>query len=178
MQNRALLYSELSEWDKAIEDYSSILLIKEDDEESLYRRGLIKIEKNDTLGARIDFERIVKNNPISSKGRLGLATIMKIKKSYSNALDMYTQVIKVNSENPDLYLKRSEVYYLDGKLAKAAEDINKSISIKSDDPLAYIIRGRIRYAQLDNKSAIEDFEKALSLGGESELIDPWIKKCK
>lgn len=178
LQNRASLYSEMQNWDKAYEDYTTILYLEEDDEEALYRRGLIRLEQNDTLAARLDFERIVINNPVSSKGRLGIAALLKYVANYSTAADMYSQVLKSNPNNAELYLKRSEIYYLDGKLAKAAEDINKSLTIRPDDPLALVIRGRIRYAQYDKKSALSDFIKAQELGVDPELTDAWIKKCK
>ena len=166
------------QWDKAEEDYTRILYIEMDNEEALYRRGLIRLERGDSIAARIDFETILKNNSISAKARLGIAALLKKSHDYVMAAEMYTQVLKGNSENKDILLKRAEVYYLDGKYSKAITDINKSIYIDPDDPMAYMIRGRIRYSQLDNPAALKDFQKAKELGFNEPLVEEWIKKCK
>ena len=136
LENRAALYSEMEEWDKAITDYTTILYIETDHEESLFRRGLIKITLKDDKAARLDFETILKANPQSAKARIGIALLLRNSGDYMNAADMYTQVIKVNSHQPDLYMKRSEIYYLAGKNSKAADDINFYISKIEDDSYA------------------------------------------
>ena len=94
------------------------------------------------------------------------------------AAEMYSQVIRVNDKQSDLYLKRAEVYFLDNKLAKAIGDINKSIELDPEDPLAYIIRGRIRYAQYDKHSALKDFEKAREMGFDEPFLQELIKKSR
>ena len=94
------------------------------------------------------------------------------------AAEMYSQVIKSNQKQADLYLKRAEVYYLDGKLSKGITDVNQSIDLKDNDPLAYVVRGRIRFAQYDKKSALQDFLQAKELGFSDPILNDWIKKCK
>lgn len=176
--NRAALFAEQEKWEDAEADYTAILYLEEDHEESLYHRGFIRLERGDTLAARTDFERIVKSNPTSSRGRLGIAALLKASKNYVMAAEMYTQVIKANEKQASLYLKRAEVYYLDGKLSKAVSDINRSIELDAEDPMAYLIRGRIRYAQYDRASALEDFQKAKDMGFLDPIVDKMIKKCK
>ncbi|MEG1586494.1 MAG: tetratricopeptide repeat protein [Bacteroidales bacterium] len=178
LNSRAALYSELEQWEKAEEDYTTILYLKEDHEDALYRRGFIRFEKGDTLGARTDFERLIKENKTSAKGRLGIAALLKSSGDYVMAADMYGQVIKANPKQADLYLKRAEVYYLDGKLSKGISDINRSIELRSEDPLAYVVRARLRFAQYDKVSARKDFIKAKELGFKDPMIEEWIRKCK
>lgn len=178
LTSRAALYAELEQWEKAEEDYTTILYLEEDHEEALYRRGFVRFEKGDTLGARVDFERLIKENKTSAKGRLGIAALLKASGDYVMAAEMYSQVIKSNQKQADLYLKRAEVYYLDGKLSKGIADINQSIDLKDNDPLAYVVRGRIRFAQYDKKSALQDFLQAKELGFSDPMLNDWIKKCK
>lgn len=176
--SRAALYTELEQWSKAEEDYTTILYIEGDHEEALYRRGLVRFEQGDTLGARVDFERLIKENKTSAKGRLGIAALLKASGDYVMAAEMYSQVIKSNPKQAELFLKRAEVYYLDGKLSKGISDINQSIELRPQDPFAYIIRGRIRFAQFDKKSALKDFQQARELGFSDKMLEDWIKKCK
>ncbi len=178
LSSRAALYAEMDLLDKAEEDYTTILYIDDDHEESLYRRGLIRLEKGDTLASRYDFERILASNSTSWRGRLGTASLLKASGDFVMAAEMYSQVIRVNDKQSDLYLKRAEVYFLDNKLAKAIGDINKSIELDPEDPLAYIIRGRIRYAQYDKHSALKDFEKAREMGFDEPFLQELIKKSR
>lgn len=176
--SRAALYTELEQWPKAEEDYTTILYLEADHEEALYRRGFVRFEQGDTLGARVDFERLVKENKTSAKGRLGIAALLKASGDYAMAAEMYNQVIKANPKQAELFLKRAEVYYLDGKLSKGISDINQSIELRPNDPFAYVVRGRIRFAQFDKRSALKDFLYARELGFSDKMLDEWIKKCK
>ena len=176
--SRAALYAELEQWPKAEEDYTTILYIEPDQEEALYRRGMVRFERGDTLGARIDFERLVRENTVSSKGRLGIALLLKAAGNYAMAEEMYSQVIKANPNQAELYLKRAEVYYLDGKLSKGISDINRCLELRPDDGMAYMIRGRLRLAQYDKQQALADFRRAAELGVEQTLVDEWVKRCK
>ena len=178
LSSRAALYAEMQRWEEAEKDYTQILLEEAENEEALYLRGLVRLQQGDTLAARKDFEWILTFNKTSSKARLGIATLLKAARNYAMAAEMYSQVIHANEESAQLYLKRSEVYYLDGKLSKAVDDINESIRLDPTDPMAYIVRGRIRYAQYDKKSALVDFKKAQSLGFNEHLLQEWIKKCE
>ncbi len=178
LSSRAALYAEMERWEEAEKDYTQILFDEEENEDALYMRGLVRLQREDTIAARKDFERILTFNKTSSKARLGIATLLKAAHNYTMAAELYTQVIRANNATADLYLKRSEVYYLDGKLSKAIDDINQSIGLDPTDPMAYIVRGRIRFAQYDKKSALIDFKKAQSLGFNDALLQDWIKKCE
>lgn len=176
--NRAALYSELEKWDEAEADYTTILYLEQDHEESLYRRGVIRLQRGDTLAARTDFERILKSSATSWRGRMGVASMLKASGDYVMAAEMYSQIIKANDKNAELFLRRAEVYYLDNKLSKAANDINRSIELDTEDPLAYVVRGRIRFAQYDKISALKDYETAAEMGFKDPILRELIQKCR
>ena len=108
LRNRAALFSEIDSIDRAYQDYSQILLIDDTDEDALYHRGLIALERGDTISSRADFERILKLNPASANGRIGFASLLKVMGYYPEAIEVYSQVIRVNPEKEILYVGRAD----------------------------------------------------------------------
>lgn len=56
------------------------------------------MERGDTISSRADFERILKLNPASANGRIGFASLLKVMGYYPEAIEVYSQVIRVNPE--------------------------------------------------------------------------------
>lgn len=170
--SRASLFSEMEEYDKAIEDYTVILTRNDKDEEALYERALCRLMIQDTLGARIDLERIDQLNPKSAKSRLGMAQVYKVMGENAMAVELYDALIKANPKSWSLLRDRAEVYYLSRRFAAALQDINKSIEMNGKDPLSYFMRAKIRMAKNDKEYARRDLNKAIELGlPESAAID-------
>ena len=161
---------------RAKDDYSSILFIDEKNEESLYRRGLIFLELNDTASARRDFEQLLSLNTKSANARIGLAALMKCRGFYFQAIDLYTQVIRSNPNMASLYLNRAEAYYYNRQYNRAAEDIDIALQLTPEDPLVYVMRGKLKLARFEKDDAQKDFEKAVSLGFKAEDIPPMLNE--
>lgn len=171
LKNRAALYAEIDSLDGALVDYTSVISLDTGDEEAIYRRGMIYLEKRDTLAARMDFERLLQVNPASSDARVGLATLMKFRNYHKEAADLYTQVILFNKNDAALYFGRAEAYFYMGRIAKAREDIKKAMELDGNDPLFYILRSRINWAQYEKEAAYADLDKALELGASPRSVE-------
>ncbi|MEG1574242.1 MAG: hypothetical protein RR293_02185 [Bacteroidales bacterium] len=171
LKNRASLYAIMDSTDMAIRDYSSAIALDSKEEGALYDRGMIYLEKKDTASARYDFEHLLKINPKSSNARIGLATLMKYRNYYKEAIDLYTQVITLNKDMASLYFGRAEAYFYMGKILLAKEDVKKAIELNNSDPLAYILYAKIKWAQYEKDDAIRDLDKAVLLGASKERVD-------
>ena len=176
LNNRAALWAEMDSLQRAKDDYSSILFIDEKNEESLYRRGLIFLELNDTASARRDFEQLLSLNTKSANARIGLAALMKCRGFYFQAIDLYTQVIRSNPNMASLYLNRAEAYYYNRQYNRAAEVIDIALQLTPEDPLVYVMRGKLKLARFEKDDAQKDFEKAVSLGFKAEDIPPMLNE--
>ena len=176
LKNRAALLSEMNRIEEALQDYNQILLLDENEEESLYLRGLIRLEKGDTSACRKDFEQLVKLNPTSSNARLGLAALMKCRHYYKEAIDLYGQVIKFNPNQAQLYISRGEAYYYSRKLNDADKDIAKALELDPGDPLIYVLRAKVKLARYEKEDAAKDLEKAISLGFDKESAETILKE--
>ena len=49
---------------------------------------------------------------------MGFATLMKYRNYYSEAVDLYTKVLKQNDKDAEAYFGRAEAYFYIGKMLK------------------------------------------------------------
>ena len=139
LKNRASLYASIDSLDKAISDYSQLIALDNNVEDALYERGLVYLQKRDTLSARYDFENLIKINPSSRNAHMGFASLMKYRNYYDESVDIYSKVLKLNEKDYDAYFGRAESYFYLGKMAKAREDIKRAMEIDDTDPFLYIL---------------------------------------
>lgn len=178
LNSRASLYAEMAEYDKAIDDYTSIIYQEAENEDAYYQRALCRLMNSDTLGARLDLEQIDKFNPQSAKSRLGMAYVYKAQRMWREASELYDALIKRNPNSASLYRERAEVFYLSSRMGAALADIDKSISLSPRDPYSYILRAQIRYARKDKEFARRDLNQALELGLPEAEAGDLIQKLK
>lgn len=171
LMNRAALYSEMDSTDAALTDYNRVLLLDEEQEEALYRRGLIRLEKGDTAACRLDFEQLFRINPASIPGRIGMGALLKKRHYYNDAVDLYTQILRMDPAHAGAYLGRAEACYYNKRYKKALEDVNKAIETDGEDPVAFVLRGKIWLALYEKEAANRDFEKAVTLGFDPKEIE-------
>lgn len=164
LSSRASLYAEMEEYEKAIDDYTSVIYHEPENEGAYYERALCRLMHQDTLGARLDLEQIDSFNPQSAKARLGMAYVYKAQQMYREAAELYDALIERNPKSAQLYRERAEVHYLSARWAAALDDIGHSIRIDPRDPYSYILRAQIRYAKGDKEYARRDLNQALELG--------------
>lgn len=177
LRNRAALYAEMDSIDRALADYSHLIILDESDEDALYNRALIYMHKGDTTACRNDLEYMLKQNPESSKARIGFATYFKTLGYYHEAVEMYNQVLResANNDNVELYIGRAEANILWGKVSAADSDIARAIELAPNDPFVYILRAYSKMARYEYADAVQDIERARSLGYNSETCDNLIE---
>ena len=178
VQSRAELYAEMEQYDKAKEDYTTLIYHQSDNEDAYYERALCRLMLQDTLGARLDLEQINTFNPQSAKSRLGMAYVYKAQRQWREAIELYDALIDRNPRSASLLRERAEVHYLAGRMGAALDDINKSIDIQPRDPYCYVLRAQVRYARGDKEFARRDLNQALELGLNTEEAGDLIQKLK
>lgn len=177
-RNRAQLYAEMSEYAKAIDDYTTLVVAQPEDEDTFFERALCRLMLNDTLGARLDLEQINTFKPLSAKSRLGMAYVYKAEGLYREAAELYDALIERNPKSASLLRERAEVYYFSNRMGAALDDINHSIEMQPHDPYSYILRAQIRYVKGDKEYARRDLNQALELGLKIEEAGDLVQKLK
>lgn len=101
--------------------------------------------------AKADYERLLKVNPTSYNGRLGLATLEQKEGKYEEALRLLNTMIAAKGENRQLspsqyamlYVARAGVEKDLHHTDMALVDLEEAISLDSSQPEIYLMRGEI-----------------------------------
>lgn len=175
LENRASLYSELGETDKAVNDYTALLMIDPSHQEALYCRGLLYIQQKQLLWAEQDFDKILEVNEKSVRGRMGHATLEKVRGNYTESERIFNYLINEMPRDWVLYEGRADLYFMMGKNARAMSDINKVFTESKPTAALYVLRGKIKLAQYEKESASLDFQKAKNMGYDKNVIAELLK---
>ena len=185
--DRADLYLQLGEKEKARIDYSLALDLAPDNAEALRMRAYIYWEQGDYKSARADYERLLKLFPQDFEGRLGLAMLCQKEAKLKEALAILDAMVAEKGEGSSLltapqhavvYVARAGVQQEAGNLSMALMDLEEAIRLDDSRPEAYLMRGQIYLARQEKKLAREDFEKAVSLGIPQADVAGLLLQCK
>lgn len=144
--NRAMLYNELGEFDKAIADCDSGIKISE----NAGMNGLIQYFEK--FKQQITKEKMEQGESLYSDG------------DYSGAIEIYTKILKLVPNYEDAYFQRGRAYIADGKYLEGIADYDKLLALNPNyDKTAYYNRGwAYENIELYNE-AIKDYTQVLAL---------------
>ncbi|GBU24155.1 tetratricopeptide repeat protein [Fibrobacteria bacterium R8-3-H12] len=104
----------------------------------------------------------VENNNAEAYYNQGFAYI-KLKGDYDQAIEYFTQAIRLKPDYVDAYNDRGIAYYYKGDYDRAIADYSQAIRLKPDYADAYKFRGDIYYDKRDHDRAIADYSQAIKL---------------
>lgn len=184
--NRAAVYMELGRNNLAQADYSLVLDLEKNNEEALLMRAYIYMQQRDYKMAKADYERLLKANPLSYNGRLGLATLEQKEGKYEEALGILNGMIAVGGEGTQfsasryatLYVARAGVEKELRHVDMALVDLEEAARLDGSQPEIYLMRGEIYLEQKKKELARREFEKAIALGVPQADLRDWLKQTK
>lgn len=91
----------------------------------------------------------------------------------TDSIQIFTQLIKKDSANYQLYAKRARMFTEKGQVDPALRDLNRAIELNPDDAGLFIILGDLYFIIGKKESCITSYKKALRLSPES--VAPLIK---
>jgi Tetratricopeptide repeat. len=176
--NIASLYATIGEADKAIDHYNILLSVDKNNQDAIYNRGLLFMQKKDFIGAEEDFDKLLEINEKTFLGRLGHAILEKMRGNYNESERIYNYLINEFPKSWPLYEGRAELYFMMNKNTRAMSDINKFFAEVENPPASlYVLRGKIKIAQYEKPSARLDFQRAKDMGYDPEIIKELMKMC-
>ncbi len=111
-----------------------------------------------------DEDKISESEAIFARDLLIKAIELKNAKNYAAALESINSAIEKESENPEFYLTRAEIYlYLPQSLEKALEDYLKVLEIDSENVEAHLGVGDVYIRQNNFDLAVEYFEEVIEV---------------
>ncbi|MEW6455084.1 MAG: VWA domain-containing protein [Acidobacteriota bacterium] len=160
---RGIAYSELKEYNKAIEDFTEAIKLNPKYEEAFNNRGVAYYNSGEYDRAIEDYTeaiRLEKGYPQSLHNR-GLA-YLEIGE-YDKAIEDFTKEVSLNPKSPEAYDLRGMAYLRMGLKEKALEDFVKALEINPEFWSSYLNRGLLYSEDGEYEKAIKDFTKAIDL---------------
>ena len=135
--NKADVYQELDEYDKAYESISSAIATDPTEKSSYEKRAQLLFEQEKYAQADLDYRKMIELDPGDVMGYMGLGRNQKMQNNYDAAIEQFNYVIKLSSDYSSGYSFRGECYMLQKKYNEAATDIVKALEINHDSKAFY-----------------------------------------
>lgn len=97
---------------------------------------------------------------------------------FEEAIQHYTEAIKIDSNNHILYSNRSAAFAKVGKYAESLQDAEKTIDLKSDWAKGYSRKGAALELLNRQEEAIKTYEQGLKHDPSNQLLIDALKNCK
>lgn len=148
---------------KAIENFNILAQLDTSDYWNYFFRGIAKYNLGDLRGAKRDFDRSVRVNPVFTNGYHYRGITSSRFGDYDAALEDMQKAIELRPGYMGLYFSRGVTYFLSQQFAKAVADFDKYIKKEPKDPSAYLNRGASYLFLGDTLKALADYDKAIKL---------------
>ncbi len=128
-----------------------------------FYRGIAKYNLGDIRGARKDFDRSIRINPLFTNGYHYRAITKSGVGEYDDALEDLQHAIDLRPGFTGLYFSRGVTYFLAQRFDEAVSDFDRYIRHNTDDPSAYLNRGASYLFLGDTTKALADYNRAIRL---------------
>ncbi|MGA2033413.1 MAG: tetratricopeptide repeat protein [Thermoguttaceae bacterium] len=110
--------------------------------------------------ARALYEQLIAAQPDQYEAYHRLALVADGQRRYQDAQALYTQAIRLNNHNPDLFNDLGYSFYLQGKLSKAESALRKAVAMRPAEGKYRNNLGLVYGHQKRDKEALEEFRHA------------------
>ena len=147
----------------AIENFNILTQLDTTDHWTFFFRGIAKYNLGDIRGARKDFDRSVRINPVFTSGYHYRGITESRFGDYEAALADLESAIRLRPGEIGLYFSRGVTYFLSQQFDKAVSDFDRYLRKEPKDPSAYLNRGASHLFLGDTLKALNDYNKAIKL---------------
>lgn len=177
LNNRARTLMLMNDYGSALSDLSESLKMDSIQEWPLQMRGLLRINANDTTGAKHDFLLLARNFHKNDCAFTGLAKIAEWEGNYDDALKYYNEAIIIK-DDPDTRSERIMLKIKTDKYSDASQDIKESIDRYPQEPVFYMLRGYLHRLNYRYEEAEADKKIAINKGADPQFVEQFIPKTR
>ncbi len=147
----------------AIENFNVLSQLDTTDHLTFFFRGIAKYNLGDLRGAKNDFDRSVRLNPVFTSGYHYRGITASRFGDYEDALENLQKAIDLRPGYEGIYFSRGVTYFLAQQFDNAIKDFDKYIRRVPKDPSAYLNRGASYLYLGDTLKAVNDYNRAIKL---------------
>lgn len=147
----------------AIENFNVLAQLDTSFHWTYFFRGIAKYNLGDIRGAKNDFDRSVRLNPVFTNGYHYRGIAESRFGNYDAALEDFRKAAELRPGYEGIYFSRGVTYFLAQQFDKAIADFDRYIKKEPKDPSAYLNRGASYLFLGDTLKALNDYNKAIKL---------------
>jgi len=183
---RSEIYTEVGNFQKALDDAEKAIKINPKDATGYNNRGCIFVKSGDDVNKALnDFNKAIELNARYGNAYGNRANVYLKMREPQKAISDCTKAIELLSntgkESMEPYYNRGLAYMNTGETAKALDDYNKVIELDPENAEAYAKRGAINSVSGNKQEAIHDYEEFLRLDPDNKnakLVRDELKNVK
>ncbi|MBK6772492.1 MAG: tetratricopeptide repeat protein [Ignavibacteria bacterium] len=161
--NRANVYNDLKEMNKALIDYNKAIALNPEYANSYNNRGTAYERLGETEKAIADYNKAIELNPNLTNAYNNRGIILDKLNINDKAILDYNKAIELNPSNAKAYINRGNFLFKMNEKEKAIIDYNNAIDLNPYYAEAYSNRGFV-HEELDHlQEAIQDYSKAVEI---------------
>ena len=166
--NRGIAYSDIGQYDRALEDYNKVIAMNPYYSRAYNNRGVVYSRQGLYDMAIEDFSKAIdlKPNFFDAYNNRGVAFDKAGR--FEKAMEDFQKALVLNPGFERTYINRGVAYQRAGMLDKAIEDFNTALSINPRSENAYNNRGICFFKKGDLDRAIEEYTKAIAINPYSQ----------
>ncbi|NEP18674.1 MAG: tetratricopeptide repeat protein [Leptolyngbya sp. SIO4C1] len=163
--NRGLAYYRIGQYGHAIADYQRLLQQRPDDHRAHYNLGLAQAAMGEHVQALASYDLALQHTaPEAARSVVEIyrdrgASALMLKR-YQAAVNDFTQVIALDSDNTQTYFNRACCYHHLQEYLLALQDFSRVLAAAPDHARAYLIRGLVHQQLGNREDAIADMQLA------------------
>ena len=176
--NRASLYLELDNLDKAYLDYCNVIDIDDKNKEALQFRAYIYMRRRQYSDAKIDYQRLLEVMPDNQTARIGMAMVNQKLHRYNESLEEFNRLIVDYPKDTSLLKARAELELEMNTPDLALLDLETAVRLTPNDAELYVMCGEIYLSLGRKREAYTAFEKAVDIGVPRSQLHEQLKKAR
>jgi tetratricopeptide (TPR) repeat protein len=163
--NRGTIYYQQGEWNKAMEEFSSCLLIRPDYTDAYRARGIIFRRQGLFFQALAEFKKALEFRPDYTDAQVNIAIVYLEQNRLKEARDKLEPLLE-KEEAPLVLVTMGKILLLEGRIEEAKATLAKVIRLWPEAPDAHALLGEIYTTESRFDLATNEFQAAIALAGE------------
>ncbi len=157
---RADVRSEMEHYDEALADLDFLLRHEPDAANIHFEKGVILLNKKDTLPALACFQKATDLDKYNSANWSALGTLNMLTGNHDEAIADLSKAISLGSKWAGDYVNRSILYHRRNNFRGALADLDQAVQLEPTNASTYFNRGLLRQEVGDHNRAESDLRRA------------------
>lgn len=162
---KAIAEAELQQYEISDSTFNFLVSVNPNFYEAITSRAAMRLQKGDTVGCLQDIEKTLELSKSQVNAYAMKVEIMQNRQNWPEAIEAIDEIVRMNPDNPDLYINRAFFKYKNDDYYGAMADYNEAIHVDPFNSVALFNRALLHYEVMELDQAASDFGRVIDLDG-------------